>query len=156
MTQTPAESQPAVPISPKAKPTDKPGDKKLKKKKKSIKKKERYEGGNEERGAKIFVNQCSSCHTVEKDGPHGIGPNLHGIFERRAGEAEGFSRYTKANKNSGILWGEGTLFDYLKKPREYIPGTSMNFEGIKKSSKRKDLVAFLKAACSDEDTPKST
>ena len=56
---------------------------------------------------------------------------------------EGFS-YTAANKNSGIMWGEQTLFDYLLNPKKYIPGTKMVFTGIKKPQERADLISFLK------------
>ena len=34
-----------------------------------------------------------------------------------------------ANKNSGIVWSEETLFDYLLDPAKYIKGTKMIFAG---------------------------
>ena len=33
--------------------------------------------------------------------------------------------YSKANKDSGIIWKEDTLFDYLLAPKKYIKGTKM-------------------------------
>ena len=50
---------------------------------------------------------------------HKQGPNLHGLFGKQSGQAEGFS-YSAANKGSGIVWGEDTLFDYLLDPAKYI------------------------------------
>lgn len=41
-----------------------------------------------------------------------VGPNLHGLFGRKTGQAEGFS-YTEANVKKGITWDENTLFDYV-------------------------------------------
>ena len=76
---------------------------------------------------------------------HKQGPNLMGLYGRQSGQAESYD-YTEANKNSGIMWNETTLFEYLANPKKYIKGTKMVFAGIKKAGDRKDLVAFLKEA----------
>lgn len=92
-----------------------------------------------------FSHTLSSfLHDVQKQGgAHKQGPNLNGIFGRQSGQAENYS-YSTANKNSGIMWGEDTLFEYLLAPKNYIKGTKMVFAGIKSAKDRKDLIAYLK------------
>ena len=52
--------------------------------------------------------------------------------------------------NAGIIWNEKHLWVYLESPKTYIPGTKMVFAGIKKQKERSDLIAYLKAACSND------
>jgi cytochrome c len=100
--------------------------------------------GNEARGERLFNQQCKACHTLDKDGHNLVGPNLHGLFGRKAGAAQ--YQYSDAMKNSGIVWDEKTLDDYLKDPKAKVPDTKMTYIGLRQDQQRQDMIAFLKKA----------
>jgi cytochrome c len=97
-----------------------------------------------EAGRAVF-NRCRICHTLEAGGRSGAGPNLHGLFGRRAGSVARFA-YSPALKNSGIVWDETTLATYLRDPKRSIPGTRMAFPGIASDQEMADLLAYLRQA----------
>jgi len=95
------------------------------------------------KGEKVF-RKCKACHTIEKDGKHRVGPNLHGVVGAKAAGKDGY-KYSKAMKESGLTWDEATLDKYLTKPKALVKKTKMAFAGIKKDSDRADVIAYLKA-----------
>jgi cytochrome c len=101
--------------------------------------------GNETRGERLFNQQCRSCHTLEKDGASSLGPNLHGLFGRKAGTGTSYQS-SEAMVKSGIVWDDATLVAYLKDPKARVPGTKMIYAGMKQEAQQQDMVAFLKKA----------
>ena len=86
--------------------------------------------------------QCRACHTPEKDGRSGIGPNLWGIAGQPAAQVAGFN-YSPAMKSSGLTWDTATLDGFLKEPMKVVPGTKMAFAGLRNDEQRAEVVAFL-------------
>lgn len=103
------------------------------------------QSGNEARGERLFNQQCKACHTLGKEGVSTVGPNLHGLFGRKAGAVAGYSS-SDAMKGSGIVWDDRILMDYLKDPKGRVPGTKMVYAGLKQEAQRADMIAFLKKA----------
>ena len=95
------------------------------------------------RGKRVFV-LCRSCHTLDAEGRHKVGPNLHGMFGSAAGVKDGF-RYSDVVKDSGIVWTAENLEEWLVKPKDFLPGNKMAFAGVRKESDRKALITYLMA-----------
>jgi len=97
--------------------------------------------GDPVKGKKVF-RKCVACHSLQ-EGKNKMGPPLNNLLGRKAGSVDGY-KYSKAMKNSGVVWDEESLDKFLTKPRKFIPKTKMSFRGIKKKSLRDDLIFFLK------------
>ncbi len=96
-------------------------------------------------GAKVF-NKCKACHSLEA-GKHKVGPSLAGVVGRKAGTAEGYTKY-KGLKGADWVWTEGELMAYLENPTEYTKDktgerSSMSLK-LKKEDQRKAVIEFMK------------
>ncbi|HEX3887817.1 MAG TPA: cytochrome c family protein [Phenylobacterium sp.] len=85
---------------------------------------------------------CSTCHTITPDGPNMTGPNLHGIFGRKAASHPGFS-YSDALKGTGWTWDAAHIDTWITDPKATLPGTKMTFAGLKDPKDRTDVIAYL-------------
>jgi cytochrome c len=91
---------------------------------------------------KVVFARCTICHTVQKGGPNRLGPNLFGVFGRKAAAVPGFA-YSGALKNSGITWKADKLKAWITAPARLVPGTKMAFAGINNPKQVDDVVAYL-------------
>jgi cytochrome c len=99
--------------------------------------------GDAVRGEARF-KECAACHKLDA-GTNEVGPSLHGIFSRKAGELGDF-RYSPAMKRSGVTWTAETLDKYVADPQAFIPANRMPYAGISNASDRADLIAYLQKA----------
>lgn len=98
-----------------------------------------------ERGQKVY-RKCQACHQIGLEARHQVGPLLNNIYGRRAGTLEGYT-YSDAMVRAGqdgLVWTQDRLSDYLERPRKAVPGTKMNFAGLKDPDDRLALVAFIR------------
>ena len=99
-------------------------------------------------GKRVFL-KCRSCHSLEKDAGNMTGPNLWGVFGRKAGTEPDF-QYSEAVKKSGIVWDEAKIDEWLSSPKSFLPGNKMAFIGLPKEEDRKAVLAYLKKKSVEE------
>ena len=97
---------------------------------------------------------CAACHDFTKGGPNKVGPNNWGVVGAPMGHAEGFnySAAMKAKSEEGAVWDYEALNQFLAAPKEFLPGTSMSYAGLKKPEDRANLIAWLRTL-SDNPAP---
>jgi cytochrome c len=100
---------------------------------------------NTQKGEALFQNRCSMCHAVQAEGPNKLGPDLHGLFGRRAGTAPGYN-YSSDMRASRIVWSAQTLDTYLADPHRGIPDAQMPYLGLSGKTDRDDLISYLEQA----------
>jgi len=94
---------------------------------------------------------CIACHTFDKGGKAGLGPNLWGVVGAPHGHMPGFA-YSDALKSKAGNWNYEELNAWLTKPGAYAPGTKMTFAGAADPKDRADLIAYLRSL-SDQPEP---
>lgn len=110
---------------------------------------------NVEAGKAVF-KQCAACHTPDKGGKNGVGPNQWEIVGRKAGSHEGFN-YSPAMKATGEKPGDAGVWTYehlnafIANPKAVVPGTRMAYAGLRKPEDRANLIAYLRTLA---DSPK--
>ncbi|MCP5471839.1 MAG: c-type cytochrome [Steroidobacteraceae bacterium] len=95
------------------------------------------------RGRLLYI-QCRACHELKAGEPHKVGPNLHGIMDRKVAAAQGFA-YSAALKGASLVWNRETFDKWLEKPSAVVPGNSMAFAGIASPKDRAALIAYIAA-----------
>lgn len=92
------------------------------------------------KGASVF-KKCSACHKLEA-GANGTGPYLYGVVGREIAAADGFG-YSDALGGKGGEWTAENLSAFLEKPKDWAPGTTMGFSGLRKATDRANVIAYL-------------
>lgn len=97
---------------------------------------------NAAEGEKL-IKRCTSCHTFEKGGKNGVGPNNFGVVGGPIAHRSDFPYSEAMLAKKGGTWTEQNLSDFLANPKAYAPGTKMAFAGLKKPEDRANLIKYL-------------
>ena len=95
-------------------------------------------------GERAF-QKCYSCHDVDPNTKNLQGPNLANIVDRKAAQVADYeySPAMRAAAAKGLIWDRATLDKYLIAPLDFVPGTTMNFVGIKDAAERAAILDYL-------------
>jgi cytochrome c len=97
--------------------------------------------GDAKAGAAVF-KRCAVCHTSDKGGGDGLGPNLFGVVGRKAATRAGYA-YSGPLQRAGVIWTEANLTKWVAGPARVAPGNKMAFPGITSKKQQADVVAYL-------------
>lgn len=98
-----------------------------------------------------LVRRCTACHTLEKGGANRVGPNLFDIVNADKAHIDGFA-YSTAMAEAEGTWTYENLSRFLFSPKDYTPGTKMNFAGLRRDADRANLIVYLRTL-SDNPAP---
>jgi cytochrome c len=99
-------------------------------------------GADAAKGEGVF-KKCTACHTINKGGANGTGPNLWGVMGSPIGKHVPGYAYSPALTGKGGNWDWQAMSDWLKSPRDFAPGTKMTFAGLGKAEDRANLLAYM-------------
>ncbi len=100
--------------------------------------------GSVEDGMIVAEKHCVVCHTFERGGKTVFGPNLFDMAGKPAGMIKGY-RYSKALKDSGLVWTDNNLVGFLADPEQFLKGTTARFPGLKTAKEKADILAYMKS-----------
>lgn len=102
-------------------------------------------GGDPVHGGVLFKKHCNACHNIMKGATpdiYGVILPLQGIIGRESAQTKGFF-YSKAMRDSKVVWSEEFLDTYIKDPKGTIPGIRMEFYGLESAADRQDIIAHI-------------
>lgn len=85
---------------------------------------------------------CASCHAYLPGEPAMIGPNLRGVVGREIASEPAFD-YSPGLRSIGGRWDRVRLDQFLESPRNFAPGTAMEYSGVRDPAERAAIIAYL-------------
>jgi cytochrome c2 len=89
-----------------------------------------------------LIAQCTGCHSLTGWDPSFIAPNLANIVGRKVAAQSDYN-YSQAMLNLGGRWTRERLDAFIADPESVVPGTNMQFAGIKDPAQRKAVITYL-------------
>lgn len=104
-------------------------------------------------GQQQAAARCGNCHTFDQGGKNGTGPNLYGIMGLPIGKHAAGFKYSAAIVEKGGNWDFESMNQWLLAPKQFIPGTTMGFAGLKDDAARASIILYLNSLGSNLPLP---
>ncbi|MEE3502864.1 c-type cytochrome [Acidiphilium acidophilum] len=101
------------------------------------------------KGQQFVAQQCAACHTVDKGGANGVGPNLYGVMNDKMFAKAGYDFSSAVKSKASGVWTYQKMNEWLVDPQKFAPGTRMGYTGIKNDVQRADTIAYLRTLSTD-------
>jgi cytochrome c2 len=95
-----------------------------------------------------ITRQCAACHVFNEGGENRVGPALWDVVGRDIASVDGFA-YSEALQGKEGDWTYEKLDAFLAAPREWAPGTSMSYAGLRNATDRANLIAYMRGQSND-------
>jgi cytochrome c len=93
------------------------------------------------RGEVAFRAHCIGCHSIACNR---AGPRLQDVLGRKAGSVADFKAYTRALKESGIVWSDESIDAFIRDPGRLVPGSAMAYVvRVESAEDRKAIFGYL-------------
>ncbi len=88
------------------------------------------------------AGRCVVCHSLEKNGPFRVAPNLYDIVGAEKARANRFN-YSQALREKGGTWTEDDLDEFLENASVYAPGSTKSIR-VADAEERRKIIDYLK------------
>jgi len=97
-----------------------------------------------ENGAKV-AKKCASCHNFEQGAGNKTGPVLYDMIGATIGTNSdyAYSGVFGELAAAGETWTYEAMYEFLKSPKAFAPGTKMTFAGLRSGKDRVNLLAYM-------------
>ncbi len=102
-----------------------------------------YAAASVSAGQGFFAQQCAACHSINKGGANGVGPNLYGVMQDKMFAKAGYGFSSAVKSKAAGNWTPHLMNQWLYNPMKYAPGTRMSYPGIKSNQMRANVIAYL-------------
>ena len=104
-------------------------------------------------GEQQAVARCGNCHTFNQGGANGTGPNLYGVMGLPIGKHAAGFKYSADLSGKGGNWDFESMNAWLLAPKQFVPGTTMGFAGLKDDNARASIILYLNSLGSNLPLP---